>query len=133
MEIMCLVKDRKQLVTAIEKYSGEKMKYMGPPTFAYKNESVTVLRDGTLIVENFEENKAMLDNFLMQVNVVPFADAIPLYAKERYRLRRSGLSIMDFDLVIACTSIVNNMVMVTNNAKHFKRVEGITIENWLDK
>ena len=60
MEIMCLVKDRKQLVTAIEKYSGEKMKYMGPPTFAYKNESVTVLRDGTLIVENFEENKAML-------------------------------------------------------------------------
>ena len=60
MEIMCLVKDRKQLVTAIEKYSGEKMKYMGPPTFAYTSEGITVLRDGTLVVESLEENKAML-------------------------------------------------------------------------
>ena len=79
-----------------------------------------------------EENKAMLDNFLSQVNVIPFAEAIPLYAKERYRLRRNGLSIMDFDLIIACTSIVNNMIMVTNNVKHFNRVEGIAIENWID-
>ena len=53
------------------------------------------------------------------------------YAKERYRLRKSGLSIMDFDLIIACTSIVNDMIMVTNNVTHFQRVDGITIENWM--
>ena len=67
MEIMCLVKDRKQLVTAIEKYSGEKMKYMGPPTFAYTSEGATVLRDGTLVVESLEENKAMLLKLADQV------------------------------------------------------------------
>ena len=40
MEIMCLVADRKELVAAIENLSG-KMKYQGPPTFAYKNEVTT--------------------------------------------------------------------------------------------
>lgn len=37
MEIMCLVADRKELIAAIEETTGEKMKYQGPPTFAYKN------------------------------------------------------------------------------------------------
>ena len=109
------------------------IKVLSPQQVFVSVVTVAELEYGNHCSGRYEENKAMLDNFLMQVNVVPFADAIPLYAKERYRLRRSGLSIMDFDLVIACTSIVNNMVMVTNNAKHFKRVEGITIENWLDK
>ena len=109
------------------------IKVLSPQQVFVSDVTVAELEYGNHCSGRYEENKAMLDNFLMQVNVVPFADAIPLYAKERYRLRRSGLSIMDFDLVIACTSIVNNMIMVTNNAKHFKRVEGITIENWLDK
>ena len=109
------------------------IRVLSPQQVFVSDVTVAELEYGNHCSGRYEENKAMLDNFLMQVNVVPFADAIPLYAKERYRLRRSGLSIMDFDLVIACTSIVNNMVMVTNNAKHFKRVEGITIENWLDK
>ena len=109
------------------------IRVLSPQQVFVSDVTVAELEYGNHCSGRYEENKAMLDNFLMQVNVVPFADAIPLYAKERYRLRRSGLSIMDFDLVIACTSIVNNMIMVTNNAKHFKRVEGITIENWLDK
>ena len=109
------------------------IRVLSPQQVFVSDVTVAELEYGNHCSGRYEENKALLDNFLMQVNVVPFADAIPLYAKERYRLRRSGLSIMDFDLVIACTSIVNNMIMVTNNAKHFKRVEGITIENWLDK
>ena len=59
MEIMCLVADRKELVAAIENLSG-KMKYQGPPSFAYKNEVATVLRDGTLLIEDFEGSKEML-------------------------------------------------------------------------
>lgn len=59
MEIMCLVADRKELVAAIENISG-KMKYQGPPTFSYKNEVATVLRDGTLVVEDLEGSREML-------------------------------------------------------------------------
>ena len=59
MEIMCLVADRKELVAAIENLSG-KMKYQGPPTFAYKNEVATVLRDGTLVIDEMEANRELL-------------------------------------------------------------------------
>ena len=60
MEIMCLVADRKKLIAAIEETTGEKMKYQGPPTFAYKNEDLAVLRDGTLVVENIETRMELL-------------------------------------------------------------------------
>ena len=60
MEIICLVADRKEMIAAIEETTGEKMKYQGPPTFAYKNEDLMVLRDGTLVVENIETRMELL-------------------------------------------------------------------------
>ena len=109
------------------------IKNLSPHQIYISDVTVAELEYGNHCSGRYEENREMLEDFLSQVNVIPFSDAIPLYAKERYRLRRNGLSIMDFDLIIACTSIVNNMIMVTNNAKHFNRVEGITIENWIEE
>lgn len=60
MEIMCLVADRKELIAAIEEATGEKMKYQGPPTFAYKCGDLAVLRDGTLVVEDIEARMELL-------------------------------------------------------------------------
>jgi tRNA(fMet)-specific endonuclease VapC len=39
----------------------------------------------------------------------------------------------NFDLLIACTSVVNGMVMVTENVKDFKNIKGIQIENWIER
>jgi len=36
-------------------------------------------------------------------------------------------------MLIGCTAIVNEMIVVTRNSKHFERLMGITIENWIDK
>ena len=36
----------------------------------------------------------------------------------------------DMDLLIACTAITHNLILVTNNIKHFDRIEGLEIENW---
>ena len=68
--------------------------------------------------------------FLSSVNVLPVSSAIALYAKERFRLNSLGQNIQDFDLLIGCTSVAEGLVMVTNNVKHFSRIEGIQIENW---
>ena len=38
MELMCLAADRKELVDAINTITGGKMKYQGPPSYAYKGE-----------------------------------------------------------------------------------------------
>ncbi len=60
MKIMCLVTDRKELISAIEALTGEKMKYQGPPSFAYAVGDYTVERDGTLEVVNEATHKEVL-------------------------------------------------------------------------
>jgi len=41
--------------------------------------------------------------------------------------------ISDFDLLIACTAVENNLIMVTENVREFERVTDIKIENWIDR
>jgi len=63
-------------------------------------------------------------------SVLPAYGAKDFYAAEKVRLRRKGTLIPDFDLLIGCSAVVNNLTMVTNNEKHLGRIEGISIENW---
>ena len=75
-----------------------------------------------------------LNDFLASINILPISDAIDLYASEKARLRLAGTPADDdFDLLIGCTAIVNNMVMVTENLKHFKNYAGIWLENWIER
>ena len=84
-------------------------------------------------VENSErpnKNRKVLDNFLTGVQILPIFGALDLYAQEKARLRKAGTRIDDFDLLIGVTSIINNLVMVTNNKAHFQRIKGIVLEDW---
>ncbi|PIU86672.1 MAG: hypothetical protein COS67_01245 [Deltaproteobacteria bacterium CG06_land_8_20_14_3_00_44_19] len=46
-------------------------------------------------------------------------------------LKMRGKLINDADILIASIVKAHNAVLVTNNEKHFSRVEGLQIENWL--
>ena len=75
-----------------------------------------------------------LNEFLTSINILPISDAIDLYASEKAGLRLAGTPADDdFDLLIGCTAIVNDMVMVTENIKHFKDYTGIRLENWIER
>lgn len=66
--------------------------------------------------------------------ILPITNVIDMFAKEKARLRKNGTPMHDnFDLLIACTSVVNGLVMVTENRKDFQNVSGIVIENWIDR
>lgn len=65
------------------------------------------------------------------MNIVPIFHSLNLYAKEKTRLRKAGTPIADFDLLIGVTSLTHNLIMVTNNTDHFKRIKGITMEDWI--
>lgn len=43
---------------------------------------------------------------------------------------KSGTPLDDFDLMIASTALSFNLTLVTNNEKHFSRIEGLRHENW---
>ncbi len=39
----------------------------------------------------------------------------------------------DFDLLIGCTAIANDLIMVTENIKDFKNFSNIKLENWIKR
>lgn len=45
-------------------------------------------------------------------------------------LQKSGQILDDFDLLIGATAFTMNLVLVTNNVKHFKRIKGLELVNW---
>ena len=47
------------------------------------------------------------------------------------KLRKSGITVEDGDLLIAAYCILNNYVLVSNNLKHFEGIENIQVVNWV--
>ena len=57
-------------------------------------------------------------------------DICDIYGKLKADLETKGKIIDDADLFIAATALNKNMVLVTNNTKHFKRIKELRLENW---
>ena len=47
-------------------------------------------------------------------------------------LERAGTPLSDLDLQIACVALQHNVPLVTHNRRHFERVSGLAIEDWLE-
>ncbi len=77
-----------------------------------------------------EANKQMTFNFIRSVAIIPIFDTLDFYTEEKARLKRLGTPIDEFDLLIGCAALANGYTLVTNNERHFERIEGIKIENW---
>lgn len=78
------------------------------------------------------DRSEQLNQFLSDINVLPINGAIDIAALEKVRLRLAGTPCDDnFDLLIACTAIANDMVCVTDNTKDFHRFKDIRLENWV--
>jgi tRNA(fMet)-specific endonuclease VapC len=82
---------------------------------------------------NPKKNLELIEVFTDQVMILPIVNAIYIYAKEKARLRSKGLMISDFDLLIGCTAVDKELIMVTENLKEFERISGIVIENWVKR
>ncbi len=77
-----------------------------------------------------KQNRRVLDDFLTGVKILPIYHSLDFFAKEKARLKRKGTLIDDFDLLIGATSVQHNLIMVTNNTKHFERISNIKLEDW---
>ena len=49
------------------------------------------------------------------------------FGEIRNRLRKKGELIEDLDILIAATCVAKNLVLVTGNKKHFRRIDGLEI------
>lgn len=75
---------------------------------------------------------ARVEAFLNQVRNLPWDDAAAdEFAEVRTALERSGTPIGAMDTMIAAHAKAVRAILVTNNLKHFRRVHGLALENWL--
>ena len=84
-------------------------------------------------IENSKTAEAMrkvVEVFIPKFIILPIYNSLDIYAKEKARLRKQGLMIDDFDILIGATAVANDMIMVTNNVAHLNRIENIIIEDW---
>lgn len=81
-------------------------------------------KDAFAQVEAFEEQ-------CRGSSVLPLNDAIVVKGADIFAmLRTRGEPISDADILIAATALVHNLVLVTNNLRHFRRISDLRVETW---
>jgi len=81
-----------------------------------------------------EEKLRRFDNFTQENELVFITkDTIEKAAEIYAYLKKEGNLIEDADILMASTAIVEDLVLITNNLKHFKRVKDLRLDNWLQK
>ncbi len=94
--------------------------------------TVGELRYGVARIGLPERPTAAIEAFVDAVEVLPFGREVAnRYGELRAHLERRGTRLDDADLQIAATCLVRGATLVTGNVKHFARVKGLHIENWL--
>ncbi len=60
-------------------------------------------------------------------------ESVDVFGMLKATMESSGTPLDDFDLVLASCALAHNLTLVTNNSKHFERIEGLKIQNWTKK
>lgn len=64
--------------------------------------------------------------------IMPISSAIVDVASNIYAdLSRRGRMLADADILIAATAIAADCPLATNNVKHFSRIDGLQVEDWI--
>ena len=80
--------------------------------------------DANKRISEFEKFCELID--IINLDKASISASCKIYAS----LKKSGKLIDDIDILIAGIASSNNLVMVTDNAEHFERIEGLKVENW---
>jgi tRNA(fMet)-specific endonuclease VapC len=98
--------------------------------------SLSVITYGELIYgakksKNIEKNLATTHRVSELFPIINISPAImETFSEVKASLEKKGQIIDDMDLLIASTAMTHNLILVTNNEKHFRRIEGLEIVNW---
>ncbi len=79
-----------------------------------------------------EEKLRKFDDFIQENELISIGKKTIETAAEIYAyLKKKGNLIEDADILMASTAIVEDLVLITNNINHFKRIKRLKLDNWL--
>jgi predicted nucleic acid-binding protein len=105
--------------------SGPASAFLERPTddeFAISAVTVLAFLEG---YNNVRDGERFLDPF-RQLDIT--ASVARVGSQIRRSLRTRGEMIGDFDILIAATALSNSLTLVTDNTRHFERIEGLSLE-----
>jgi len=89
--------------------------YYGAEKSAYKN-----------------DNKKLIEEFLLTINVLQSDnDIMKKFGEIKADLKTNNILLPDADILIAATTLTKATKLITGNIKHFERINGLKIENWI--
>ena len=95
--------------------------------------TVSELEYGAWRSNHYEHEVSAVRKVLMPFDTYAY-DAVACaehYGRIRYELETKGKPIGALDLLIAAHALSLGATLVSNNEKHFGRVRGLAVENWL--
>ena len=94
--------------------------------------NVSELFYGAYKSQRVEANLTMVRRLTTQLHVVESDETISeMFGELKATLESAGTIIDDADLYIAACAVVHGLTLVTNNTKHFKRIKGLKLQNWI--
>lgn len=89
------------------------------------------LEVGVAKSNNPKKRKKQLELFTSRSSILPFgAKEAEVAAMIRAELENKGTPIGPYDTLIAGIALASNAILVTHNTKEFRRVEGLSMEDW---
>lgn len=78
-------------------------------------------------------NEQVRDLLRGALTILPFDEAAAaIYGPLRASLESDGQPLAEPDLRIASIALSRDLTVVTGNTRHFTRIPGLTVENWLN-
>ena len=123
---ICIYIMNKRPVGVIKKFKQFALGEIGISTI-----TVSELQYGVSKSTYREKNEVRLEEFLAPLEILTYDQtAARIYGDIRFQLEKSGQLIGPLDLLIAAHAISQNLVLITNNDREFKRIKKLKIENW---
>lgn len=87
---------------------------------------------GAFKSQQVDANLAKVKTIEQSLEILPNGqESAEVFARLKAELETKGTRLDDFDLLIASCAMTHNLILVTNNLKHFQRIPGLRLENWV--
>lgn len=95
--------------------------------------SLFELRFGVENSQHRKQSDKALNHFIESIQyILPMDERAASHAARiRADLKSKGTPIGPYDILIAAIALANNLTLVSNNIREFKRVDGLKLENWV--
>ena len=124
--ISFLLRGDKQLQEKIYREANGGSGVIIPPIAYYEAKRGLVDYHAPVKLAAFEQLCNMLG--VDEMDVETLNKAAGIYAA----LKKVGQLIEDSDILIAATCLVNDYALITDNTRHFERIDGLQVVNWVE-